>query len=153
MLGKQMFDRATLILAEQNIEFEKKSVIDVVMKFFPDYRRTLNELQRYASATGKIDAEIVKLATSNSIDDLVKAIKAKSFKETKLWISANIGNMSQEAVYRKLYDSATQVVAPQSVPQLILILSQYQFQGVTAPDPELNLMACCITCMAELEFV
>jgi len=152
-LAKQMFDRAGAILINEGIEFDKRALGAVVTKHFPDYRRTLNELQRYASATGKIDADVVKFGSSNSIDGLVDALKEKSFKNAKTWIVENIGTMSPDTIYRAIYDQMGEVVQPASIPQLILILADYQYKGTTAPDPELNMAAMAIEIMSGVEFI
>jgi len=152
-LAKQMFERAMKILDHEEITYDKKPLIDVVMKYFPDYRRTLNELQRYAAATGKIDAEIVKYASSDNITDFIAAIKTKKFKDAKAWISANLGNMSQDTIYRSIYNNMHEYIAPNSIPSAILILADFQYKGTLVPDIELHMAALAITLMSEVEFV
>ena len=151
-LAKQMFDRASAILTNEGISFDKRSLVEVVTKHFPDYRRTLNELQRYASATGKIDADIVKYGSSNSTDKFVEALKVKSFKDAKVWLVENISTMSTDTIFRSLYDQMYDIVEPNSIPQLILIIADYQYKSVTCPDQELNMAAFSIEVMSGVEF-
>jgi replication factor C small subunit len=151
-LAKQMFDRAGAILTNEGIGFDKRALVEVITKHFPDYRRTLNELQRYASATGKIDGDVVKYGSNNSIDAFTAALKAKSFKDARKWIAENIGTMSTDAVFRAMYDSMYDLVEPQSIPQIVLIIAEYQYKSVTCPDQELNMAAFSIEVMSGVEF-
>lgn len=151
-VAKQMFDRVQMILENENIEFDKQAVATVITKFFPDYRRTLNELQRYAAATGKIDKDIITQCSSANIDELVSALKDKSFKDAKKWIVSNVMNRNHDTIYREIYDRMYDFVDPNSIPMLVLLIANYQFKSVAAPDVELQMAAFCIEVMQEIEF-
>lgn len=144
------FKRATQILKQENVEFDPKVVAEVVTKHFPDYRRVLNELQRY-SVSGKIDSGILVNVGEESYKELVKNLKEKNFTEVRKWVGKN-SDMDSVALFRELYDSANNVLDQGSVPQLILILADYQYKAAFVADHELNTMAAMTEIMANCKF-
>ena len=144
------FKRAAQILKQENVEFDPKVVAEVVTKHFPDYRRVLNELQRY-SVSGKIDSGILVNVGEESYKELIKNLKEKNFTEVRKWVGKN-SDMDSVALFRELYDSASNVLEQGSVPQLILILADYQYKAAFVADHELNTMAAMTEIMANCKF-
>jgi DNA polymerase III delta prime subunit len=149
-LASQFFKRVEKILANENIEFDRAVVAEVVTKFFPDWRRVLNELQRYAS-TGKIDSGILGNIKDLEINSVYKLLKDKDFTSLRKWVAENI-DIEQSEVFRRLYESADQYMTTNSVPQLVLILSKYQYQAAFVADPEINIIACFTEVLINCEF-
>jgi len=149
-LAAQFFKRATQILKQENIEFDPKVVAELVTKYFPDWRRVLNELQRY-SVSGKIDSGILVNIGQESYKELNKYMKEKDFTSVRKWVGKNADSDSV-ALFRELYDSSTSVMEPMSVPQLILILAEYQYKDAFVADHELNIMAALTEIMAQCKF-
>jgi DNA polymerase III delta prime subunit len=149
VLAGKFFKRATEILKLEGIEFDQKVVAEVVTKHFPDYRRVLNELQRY-SVSGKIDSGILVNQTADSFKDLVKLIKDKNFTEVRKWVGTN--DTDTIALFRDFYDYSNEYVEPASIPQLILILADYQYKASFVADQELNLMAALTEIMSSIQF-
>ena len=147
-LAGRFFERANAILDQEGIKSDPKAVAKLIEKHFPDYRRILNELQRY-STSGTIDEGIlVNLADINT-KDLVDALKAKDFKKMRQWVANNIDN-DPASIFRKLYDSLTDQV--ETIPQLILLLADYQYKAAFVADAEINLVACLTEIMAAVKF-
>lgn len=146
-LATQFMKRVEKILKTESIEFDKAAVAGVITKYFPDWRRVLNELQTYASL-GKIDNGVLSLIEETSINELIKLIKDKNFTAIRKWVGENLDN-DQGAIFRKFYDGAASLVAPASVPVLILILGRYQYQAAFSVDQEINLAAFLAEVMAE----
>lgn len=151
-IAGQIMKRVIHILETEGVEFDRASVAKVITKFFPDFRRTINELQRYASINGKIDDGIISAVDSLEINDLVKAIKEKSFKNAKRWIVETLATVDQHVMYRRMYDSLAEVMEPSSIPQAILLIAQYQYKATSAVDPEINAASFVIECMSDLQF-
>jgi len=149
-LAGQFFKRVTGILEKEGIEFDQAVVAEVIKKHFPDWRRVLNELQRY-SATGRIDSGILNNMIEVSIKDLVLMMKNKEFSNIRKWVGEN-SDVDLITVFRGLYDASSTILKAQSVPELILILAKYQYQAAFAADHEINLMACLTELMMELQF-
>jgi DNA polymerase III delta prime subunit len=151
-LAVQFLKRTENILTLENIDFDKAVVAQVIQKHFPDWRRVLNELQRY-SATGKIDSGILSNLQEISLKELVGMLKGKDFSGIRKWVAENLDN-DQNDVFRKLYNTCSEFLAnKQSEAQLILILAKYQYQAAFAADQEINLMACLTEMMIDLEYV
>lgn len=148
-LAAQMFKKACFILQEEGIEYEKAVVAEVVKKHFPDNRRILNELQRY-SVSGKIDTGILTNIQEVSLSKLVKSLKDKNYTEVRKWVAENSDN-EPSLIFRKLYDKCHEFVAPSSIPQLVLILADYQDKASRVADQEINLAACLTEIMAGIE--
>lgn len=150
-IAGQFFKRAIKILKTEGIEFDPKVVAELVQKHFPDYRRIINELQRY-SVSGKIDSGIFVNLGAESYKQLFKLLKGKEFTEVRKWVAAN-SDGDTVRIFRELYDHSNSFLEPSSVPQLVLILADYQYKASFVADHELNLMACLTEIMGECKFV
>jgi replication factor C small subunit/replication factor C subunit 2/4 len=131
------------------VDYDPAVVAEVVQKYFPDWRRVLNELQRY-SATGKIDSGILANLQEISLKELINLIKDKNFTEVRKWVAEN--GSDNNTIYRKLYDTCADYFTPRYIPQLILTISQYQYQSAFSADQEINLSACLADIMTNCEF-
>jgi len=149
-IAAAFFKRAVQILKQESIEFDPKVVAELITKHFPDYRRILNELQRY-SVSGKIDSGILVNMSQESFKGLVKLLKEKDFPETRKWVAKN-SDADTVALFRELYDTATTNIDPVSIPQLVLILADYQYKAAFVADHELNIMAALTEIMAQCKF-
>ena len=149
-LAAQFFKRVTGILDTEKVTFDKGTVAEIINKFYPDWRRVLNELQRY-SATGSIDTGILVNLEKVSIDELLDHMKNKNYTSVRAWVGKNLDN-DQTGIFRTLYDSASDFITPRSIPQLVQILSQYQYQAAFAADQEINMAACLAEIMINCEF-
>jgi DNA polymerase III delta prime subunit len=144
------FKRATQILKQENVDFDQKVVAELITKHFPDYRRVLNELQRY-SVSGKIDSGILVNMSQESFKDLIKMMKEKDFTNVRKWVGKN-SDSDTVALFRELYDTSVTTMAPESIPQLVLILADYQYKAAFVADHELNIMAALTEVMANVKF-
>lgn len=149
-LASQFFKRVIDILSKEGIENDPKAVAGIVEKHFPDFRRTLNELQRY-SATGKIDSGILTNLKQESLKEVLGYLKNKNFSEVRKWVGEN-SDIDTNVFFRDIYDTAYDFLKPSSVPQLVLILADYQYKAAFVADPEINIMACLTEIMVEVEF-
>jgi DNA polymerase III delta prime subunit len=149
-IAATFFKRAVSILKQEQIEFDPKVVAELITKHFPDYRRILNELQRY-SVSGKIDSGILVNMSEESFKGLIKLLKEKDFTEVRKWVSKN-SDSDTTSLFRELYDSAATTIEPNSVPQLVLILADYQYKAAFVADHELNIMAALTEIMAQCKF-
>jgi DNA polymerase III delta prime subunit len=138
------------ILSNENIEYDEPVIAELIMKHMPDWRRVLNELQRY-SVSGKIDTGILVSLSEVSMGNLMSAMKDKNFKKMRQWVTDNI-DQEPASLFRKIYDNMSDYVKPQSIPQLVLILADYQYKNSFVADHELNMVACCTEIMAAVEF-
>ena len=139
------------ILDNEGIGYDQMVLVDLIMKYVPDWRRVLNELQRY-SISGRIDAGILVNLSDKSFDDLFSYLKSKDFKKMRQWVVNNI-DTDASSIFRGIYDRMIDKVKPQSVPQLVLILADYQYKNAFVADMELNVVACMTEIMANVEFV
>ena len=144
------FKRVTSILKAEKVEFEPNVVAELITKHFPDYRRILNELQRY-SVSGKIDTGVLINLGDESYNELIKSMKAKNFTEVRKWVGKNSDVESSE-LFRKLFDKSVDMLEPKSIPQLVLILAEYQYRAAFVADREINTMAALTEMMSQLEF-
>ena len=149
-MASQFYKRVCNILDQENVQYDQKAVIEVITKFFPDWRRVLNELQRY-SATGKIDSGILVNFSEENLKGLVELLKAKNFTEVRRWVAEN-NDLDQAVFFRKLYDTASQYMKPNSIPQLVITLADYQYKAAFVADHEINILACLTEIMAEGDF-
>lgn len=149
-MASQFYKRVCNILDQESVQYDQKAVIEVITKFFPDWRRVLNELQRY-SATGKIDSGILVNFSEENLKGLVELLKAKNFSEVRKWVAEN-NDLDQAVFFRKLYDTASQYLKPNSIPQLVITLADYQYKAAFVADHEINILACLTEIMAEGEF-
>ena len=150
-MAADMYKRCKEILDKENVEFDNKVVAEVVKKFFPDNRRVLNELQRY-SATGKIDAGILVNFEDVNIKTLMEAMKAKEFSTVRKWVAQNVDGDTSQSIFRKIYDTASEYIKPQSIPQLVVTIADYQYKSAFVADHEINLMAMLTELMVEVEW-
>ena len=149
-LCNDFFIRAQGILSGEDIPYDRPALAELIMKHYPDWRRVLNELQRY-SLSGKIDIGILNSISDKNYDDLFTFLKTKDFKKMRSWVANNI-DTDASAIFRSIYDRVTQKVSPASIPQLILILADYQYKNAFVADHELNVVACLTEVMANVEF-
>ena len=143
------FKRITHILDTEKVEFDEKVIAEVVKKHFPDFRRVINELQRY-SKLGKIDVGILSQIGDISITQIVKHLKEKDFTSVRKWAAST--DIDNTTFFRKLYDALYDIAKPQSIPQAVLILADYQYKQAFVADHEINLVACLTEIMANVEF-
>ena len=149
-LASAFLKRINSILEQEGIEFELKVVAEVIQKHFPDFRRTLNELQRYASR-GKIDTGILAQVADVKISDLVGYLKGREFTNMKRWVSSNIDNEPQ-VIMRKIYDNLYTYLLPKSIPEAVLVIGEYQYKATFVMDQEINLVAFLTELMMRCEF-
>ena len=150
VLAAQFFKRIQDILTEQKVEAEPKVLVALVQKYFPDFRRTLNELQRYSSI-GKIDTGVLAAVTDTKLQDLVGYLKNKEFTNMKKWVVQNLDNDPKQ-IMRKIYDSLYTYLEPASIPAAVLIIGEYQYKSAFVADQEINLVAFLTEVMSECKF-
>ena len=149
-MAAQMFKRLANILTEEGITYDKDVLGKIVQRYFPDYRRTLNELQRY-STSGNIDAGVLSQVESvRKLDDLIKALKEKDFSTMRKWV-VNNSDIDQSRIFRSIYDNLCVYLKAESVPMAVVTLAKYQYQAAFVADQELNLVACLTELMVECE--
>jgi DNA polymerase III delta prime subunit len=148
-MALEFLKRTESILQSEKVEFDKKVVAELVTKHFPDFRRVINELQRY-SQLGKIDVGVLAQVADVSITEIVKYIKDKDFGAVRKWVATN--EIDSTTFFRKLYDNLYDFLKPHSIPQVILILADYQYKQAFVVDQEINIVACLIQIMAEGDF-
>jgi len=149
-LASVMMARLMLILDDEGIEYEHPVLAELIMKHMPDWRKVLNELQRY-SVSGKIDAGILVQLSDVSLQSLMSFLKEKNFKQVRKWVAENMDS-EPAALYRKIYDNMNDHVESASIPQLVLILADYQYKNAFVADHELNTVACLTEVMAGVKF-
>jgi DNA polymerase III delta prime subunit len=149
-MAGQFFKRIQSILQSENVEYEDKVIAELIKKHFPDFRRILNELQRY-SQFGKIDVGILAQIGDVSIAEITKHLKNKDFGAIRKWVAT--ADFDAATLYRKLYDSLYEVLQPQSIPQAVIILADYQYKQAFVADAEINTVACLTELMVSVEFV
>lgn len=137
-LAKQFFKRLSYILDTEGIEYDKKVIMALTFKFWPDFRRTINELQRYALA-GKIDESILSQVRDVPMSELIKALKAKDFHAMRKWCAVH--NSNSVEIIRKLYDALFDVFVKNQVPDVVILMARYQYQAAFVDDHELHLVA------------
>ena len=149
-LAKQFMKRANFILNTENVKYESAVVAEVIMKHFPDWRRVLNELQRYG-ASGAIDSGILASVDNIEIKELIKYLKAREFENMRKWVGQN-ASMDVNVLFRKLYDAASAILKPESIPALVLALADYQYKAAFVVDQEINMSTCMTQIMMDCEF-
>ena len=147
-IAAKFMKRIQFILENENISFDEKVIAALLMKYFPDYRRIINELQRY-SASGTIDEGILAKVGEVNTQELIASLKGKDWKAMRQWVVNNIDNDPQ-GMFRKMYDELVPVVV--QVPELVLILADYQYKSAFVADHEINLVACLTEIMATVKF-
>ena len=148
-MAAQFFKRIQQVLQSENVEYDDMVIAELVKKHFPDFRRVINELQRY-SQFGKIDSGILAQIADVSINDIVKFIKDKDFGAIRKWVASN--DVDASTFFRKLYDNLYEVLKPQSIPQAVIILADYQYKQAFVADQEINTVACLTELMVGCEF-
>jgi DNA polymerase III delta prime subunit len=148
-MASAFFKRTQSILQSEKIDADEKVLAELVKKHFPDFRRVLNELQRY-SQFGKIDTGILVQIADISIDELSKHIVAKDFGAIRKWVSSH--EIDNTSLFRKLYDTLSDTLKPSSVPQAVVILADYQYKAAFVADQEINTVACLTEIMVNCEF-
>jgi len=150
-IASRFFKRVCEILAKENIKYDDKVIVELVNKHFPDWRRVLNECQRY-SVGGEIDSGILASFSDVAVNDLIKHLKDKNFSEVRKWVVANLDNDSS-VILRRIYDSCYTCLSPQTIPAAVLIIAKYQYQIAFVADQEINLLAALTEIMCECEFL
>lgn len=150
-MALHLYKRLENILKTEGVNYDKAALQQIVSKFFPDYRRTLNELQRYSNF-GSIDVGVLaQISDVRKINELVNFLKDQNFGEMRKWVVSN-SDIEPARIYRKIYDSLYDFFKPQSIPQAVVILAKYQYQSGFVADQEINLVACLTEIMVECEF-
>ena len=148
-LSGQFYKRFVYILDQEGVTYNQQAVVNLVMKFAPDWRRVLNEGQRNAISGSTIDQ--TSTVMDNNIDNLMSALKEKNFKAMRKWVVENM-DMDTAAIFRGIYDSMYQHIQSASIPQLVIILADYQYKDAFVADHELNMVACLTEIMANVGF-
>jgi len=149
-LASKILDRIKMILDTEGIGYEEKVLAELVMKYFPDFRRIINELQRY-SVAGVIDVGILSQIGDIKLKELISAMKEKDFTKVRKWVVDNIDN-DQTQLFRKLYEGMYSNLIKQSIPQSVLVLAEYQYKAAFVADHEINMTACLTELMMHCEF-
>jgi DNA polymerase III delta prime subunit len=148
-MASAFFKRIQSILQSESVDYEDKVIAELVKKHFPDFRRIINELQRY-SQLGKIDTGILAQISDVSITEIVKHLREKDFSSIRKWAATT--EIDASTLFRKLYDALYDVMKPQSIPKAVLILADYQYKQAFVVDQEINLVACLTELMVECDF-
>jgi len=149
-LASDFFNRVKMILSDENVKFDRKVVAELLNKYFPDWRRILNELQRY-SASGQIDAGILVNLSEVNINELMVALKKQEFTNVRKWIVNNLDN-DPVRIYRRIYDSLYDNIDKSTIPHAVIILAEYSYKSAFVADQEINLLACFTEIMAQVKF-
>ena len=149
-LASQFMKRIINVLNTERITFDKSVIAELISKHVPDWRRVINELQRY-SVNGSIDTGIFVNLSADNIKALVRHLKNKNFNEMRKWVGENI-DTDTTTLFRKIYDMSEDVVKSNSIPELVLILAEYQYKAAFVADPEINLVAAFTRIMIDIEF-
>ena len=149
-MASAFFKRIQSVLQNESVDYDDKVIAELIKKHFPDFRRIINELQRY-SQFGKIDTGVLAQIGDVSISEIVKFIRDKDFGSIRKWVATN--DVDSNTLYRKLYDSMYDLMKPQSIPQAVLILADYQYKAAFVADQEINTVACLTEIMVNCEFV
>jgi DNA polymerase III delta prime subunit len=150
-MAMQIYKRLVQILDKESVSYEKEALQQIVAKFFPDYRRMLNELQRYATQ-GAINAgTLAQVSDVRKIGELVGFLKEGNFTEMRKWVVMN-SDIEPTRIYRRIYDSLYEYFKPESIPQVVVIIARYQYQSAFVADQEINLVACLTEIMVDASF-
>ena len=144
------FKRVCNILTEESVKFNKKVIAQLIQKHFPDWRRVLNELQRY-SASGQIDEGLLVNLGDLKMSDLAELLKGRKFENMRKWVVENVDN-DPTIIFRTIYDGLYQHLNPNSIPQAVITIADYQYKSAFVVDQEINLVACLTEIMVECEF-
>jgi DNA polymerase III delta prime subunit len=149
-LASKLFERTINILKENNVDYNDKVLAQLVKKHFPDFRKVINELQRY-SVSGSIDAGILTNITNENLKSLMKLLKEKDFTETRKWVTQNLDN-DPVRIFRSIYDNLYDNLQPETIPHAVLILADYQYKSAFVADQEINFTACLTEIMSQVKF-
>ena len=149
-LASQFFERVETILQEKNVKYDKRVIAEVINKHFPDWRRILNELQRY-SVSGTIDAGILVNISEVNIKELMLSMKNKEFTNVRRWVVDNLDN-DPVRLLKSIYDNVYEYVEGSSIPHVVVILGEYQYKSAFVADQEINMLACLTEVMARAKF-
>lgn len=149
-MAEQFMARLQFILTSEGIIFDNAVIAELIMKYIPDWRRVINECQRYGMS-GHIDTGILVTLSEASISNLMDDLKAKNFKKMRKWVTDNI-DVESTKLFRMVYDNMATYVQPQSIPQLVLILADYSYKDSFVADHELNVVACMTEIMSQIKF-
>ena len=149
-LAQDFFTRVQSILNEENVKFDERAVAELLNKFFPDWRRVLNELQRY-SASGVIDAGILVNISDSNINELMHSLKEKEFTNVRKWIVQNLDN-DPVRIFRRVYDNLYDCLDGSTIPHAVVILADYSYKSAFVADQEINLLACMTELMGQVKF-
>ena len=150
-IAAQFMERCVSILDSENVTYDKKVIVGLIHKHFPDFRRVINELQRH-STSGDINTGILANIGELNLNQLISALREKSFQKMRQWVVSNVDN-DPATVYRKIYDTLYDVLEKSSIPQAVLTIALYQYRSAFVADQEINLVACLVELMADCEFV
>jgi DNA polymerase III delta prime subunit len=149
-IAAAFYKRIQQILDAEEIKYDNKVLVELINKHFPDWRRVLNECQRY-SVGGQIDTGILASFTELAVNELIKNLKEKNFPEVRKWIVSNLDN-DTAILLRRIYDVLYDSLVPNSIPSAVLVLAKYQYQAAFVADQEINMLACLTEIMVECEF-
>lgn len=149
-LAGEFFARAVEILQKEGVPFDKKVVIEIITKSFPDFRRAIGEMQLYAAREGGLDSGALA-NRGGDYDEVIKYMKAKNYTEVRKWVGEN-SDIDHASVYKSFYDSASKFIEASSIPLLVIHLAKYQYQGAFSVDPQINLSACFAEIMVDCDF-
>ncbi len=149
-LASKLFERAVYILKEQNVDYEEPVLAELIKKHFPDFRKLINELQRY-SVSGKIDSGILVNISDENLKTLLSHLKGKDFTEMRKWVVQNLDN-DPVKIFRRIYDSMYEHLQPATIPHAVLIIADYQYKSAFVADQEVNLVACLTELMSQVKF-
>jgi DNA polymerase III delta prime subunit len=149
-IAANFFQRINFILEQEGVESDKKVLVELINKHFPDWRRVLNECQRY-SVSGKIDSGILAAFSDVAVNDLIKNLKTKNFPEVRKWVNSNMDN-DTSVLFRRIYDSLYECLIPNTIPAAVLVIAKYQYQMAFVADQEINMLACLTEIMVECKF-
>jgi predicted nucleic acid-binding protein len=149
-IAASFFKRIQEILDTEGVKYDNKVLVELINKHFPDWRRVLNECQRYSSS-GTIDSGVLATFSDVKVNDLVKKLKEKDFPEVRKWVVNNLDN-DTAVLLRRIYDACYDSLVPNSIPAAVLVLAKYQYQMAFVADQEINMLACLTEIMVECEF-
>ena len=150
-LGMEMLVNVKRILTEEGVKYEENVLVELIMKHFPDFRRVINELQKY-SLNGIIDDGILRQSSDENFNELFAALKGKDFSSMRKWVAQNIDN-DHVRLYRQIYDNLNAKFEKQSIPQAVLTIADYSYKSAFVADQEVNMVACLTEIMMECEFI
>jgi DNA polymerase III delta prime subunit len=150
LIAEQFMARLQFILDSENITYDNAVIAELIMKYIPDWRRVINECQRYGMS-GHIDTGVLVTLSESSVKGLMGDLKSKNFKDMRKWVTNNI-DVESAKLFRMVYDNMLTYVEPSSIPQLVLILADYSYKDSFVADHELNIVACMTEIMSQIKF-